>query len=127
LFLVVAVVVAADVIVAYCCCFLLQLLFLVAVVVAADVIVVAVVIVAYCCCFLLQLLLLLVVVAAIVNCPEMCCRRPEGSVSRFPTPDLQPVNPDHIGGYRLALATFQGIESQFGISLPKFNRALVAS
>jgi len=55
------------------------------------------------------------------------CRRPEGSVSRLMTADLQPVNPDHVGGYRLALATFQGIESQFGICLPKFNRARVAS
>jgi len=50
-------------------------------------------------------------------------RRPEGSVSRLLTAEIQPMNPDHIGGYRLALATFQGIESQFGISLPKFNRA----
>jgi len=47
-------------------------------------------------------------------------------VSKFLKPDLQAVNPDHIGGYRLALATFQGIESQFGICLPKFNRAQVS-
>ena len=60
-------------------------------------------------------------------CVDVFSRRPEGSVSRVSTPDLQPVNPDHIGGYRLALATFQGIESQFGISLPKFNRAVIAS
>lgn len=30
-------------------------------------------------------------------------------------------NPDHIGGYRLALATFDGLESKFGLCLPKFK------
>jgi solute carrier family 25 aspartate/glutamate transporter 12/13 len=48
-------------------------------------------------------------------------RRPEGSVSRAGPVDLAAINPDHIGGYRLALATFQGIESKFGICLPKFK------
>jgi len=62
----------------------------------------------------------------LTDCLDMFCRRPEGSVSRLATADLQPVNPDHVGGYRLALATFQGIESQFGISLPKFNRSLIS-
>ncbi|KAJ6660737.1 hypothetical protein lerEdw1_017363 [Lerista edwardsae] len=37
--------------------------------------------------------------------------------------DLPPVNPDHIGGYRLATATFAGIENKFGLSLPKFRSA----
>ena len=32
-------------------------------------------------------------------------------------------NPDHIGGYRLALATFDGIETKFGLMLPKFKPA----
>lgn len=32
-----------------------------------------------------------------------------------------PVNPDHIGGYKMALATFEGIESKFGICLPKYR------
>ncbi|XP_034640933.1 calcium-binding mitochondrial carrier protein Aralar1 isoform X1 [Trachemys scripta elegans] len=49
--------------------------------------------------------------------------KPSGSE---PTPksrisDLPPVNPDHIGGYRLATATFAGIENKFGLYLPKFR------
>ena len=32
-----------------------------------------------------------------------------------------PKNPDHIGGYKLALATFEGIETKFGICLPKYK------
>uniref|UniRef100_A0A8C5RMX7 Solute carrier family 25 member 12 n=1 Tax=Laticauda laticaudata TaxID=8630 RepID=A0A8C5RMX7_LATLA len=36
---------------------------------------------------------------------------------------LPPVNPDHLGGYRLATATFAGIENKFGLSLPKFQAA----
>lgn len=49
--------------------------------------------------------------------------KPSGSE---PTPksriaDLPPVNPDHIGGYRLATATFAGIENKFGLYLPKFK------
>ncbi|NXU53121.1 CMC1 protein, partial [Turnix velox] len=48
--------------------------------------------------------------------------KPSGSE---PTPktrisDLPPVNPEHIGGYRLATATFAGIENKFGLYLPKF-------
>ncbi|KAM8934082.1 electrogenic aspartate/glutamate antiporter SLC25A12, mitochondrial [Pelodytes ibericus] len=35
--------------------------------------------------------------------------------------DLPPANPDHIGGYRLATATFAGIENKFGLYLPKFR------
>ncbi|KAL8183463.1 UNVERIFIED_CONTAM: hypothetical protein K2H54_041856 [Gekko kuhli] len=55
--------------------------------------------------------------------------KPSGSE---PTPKsrisgLPPVNPDHIGGYRLATATFAGIENKFGLSLPKFQSAGVAS
>ena len=36
-------------------------------------------------------------------------------------PIKTPKNPDHIGGYRLALAAFDGIETKFGICLPKFK------
>ncbi|XP_073161923.1 electrogenic aspartate/glutamate antiporter SLC25A12, mitochondrial isoform X3 [Lepidochelys kempii] len=55
--------------------------------------------------------------------------KPSGSE---PTPksrisDLPPVNPDHIGGYRLATATFAGIENKFGLYLPKFRSLDVAS
>ncbi|KAM3917490.1 electrogenic aspartate/glutamate antiporter SLC25A12, mitochondrial [Leptodactylus fuscus] len=35
--------------------------------------------------------------------------------------DLPPAHPDHIGGYRLATATFAGIENKFGLYLPKFR------
>ncbi|XP_035657554.1 calcium-binding mitochondrial carrier protein Aralar1-like isoform X2 [Branchiostoma floridae] len=50
-------------------------------------------------------------------------RRPEGSeVKKAPSiMDLPPPNPDHIGGYRLAVATFAGIERKFGLALPKFT------
>ncbi|XP_061110988.1 electrogenic aspartate/glutamate antiporter SLC25A13, mitochondrial isoform X2 [Conger conger] len=34
----------------------------------------------------------------------------------LPAPD-----PDHIGGFRLAVATFAGIESKFGLHLPRFR------
>ena len=34
---------------------------------------------------------------------------------------MLPANPEHIGGYRLALATFEGIETKFGICLPKYR------
>ncbi len=51
--------------------------------------------------------------------------RPEGSGSAIQPSieDMLPANPDHIGGYRLALATFQGIETKFGLCLPKFRQA----
>lgn len=56
-------------------------------------------------------------------------RKPSGSE---PTPksriaDLPPANPDHIGGYRLATATFAGIENKFGLYLPKFKSPGVAA
>lgn len=35
--------------------------------------------------------------------------------------ELLPSNPDHIGGYKLAQATFEGIESKFGLCLPKYR------
>ncbi|XP_063069483.1 electrogenic aspartate/glutamate antiporter SLC25A12, mitochondrial-like isoform X2 [Engraulis encrasicolus] len=49
--------------------------------------------------------------------------RPVGSE---PTPksrisELPPPNPDHVGGYRLAAATFAGVEEKFGLHLPKFS------
>ena len=30
-------------------------------------------------------------------------------------------NPDHIGGFEVALPIFKGIESKFGLVLPKFE------
>ncbi|XP_009276850.1 PREDICTED: calcium-binding mitochondrial carrier protein Aralar1 [Aptenodytes forsteri] len=41
--------------------------------------------------------------------------------------DLPPVNPEHIGGYRLATATFAGIENKFGLYLPKFRSPGIVS
>lgn len=35
-------------------------------------------------------------------------------------PDLS-LHPDHIGGMRLAVASFAGIETKFGLCLPKFS------
>lgn len=49
-------------------------------------------------------------------------RKPAGSE---PTPksriSLPAPNPDHIGGFRLAVATFAGIESKFGLHLPRYT------
>uniref|UniRef100_A0A2A6BZC3 HLH domain-containing protein n=1 Tax=Pristionchus pacificus TaxID=54126 RepID=A0A2A6BZC3_PRIPA len=49
--------------------------------------------------------------------------RPSGSeVSTHKTMlDESSLNPDHIGGYRLAAATFSGIEHKFGLFLPRFE------
>ncbi|XP_038597791.1 calcium-binding mitochondrial carrier protein Aralar2 [Tachyglossus aculeatus] len=33
------------------------------------------------------------------------------------------LDPDHVGGYRQAAATFAGIESKFGLQLPRFSPA----
>lgn len=33
----------------------------------------------------------------------------------------KPANPDHIGGYSVSLPIFSGIESKFGLCLPKFG------
>ncbi|KAJ8319625.1 hypothetical protein KUTeg_002827 [Tegillarca granosa] len=50
-------------------------------------------------------------------------RRPEGSEARATqyVEEQLSKNPDHVGGYRLALATFDGMESKFGLCLPKFK------
>ncbi|GCC35182.1 hypothetical protein chiPu_0013664 [Chiloscyllium punctatum] len=53
-------------------------------------------------------------------------------VGSEPTPksrisDLPPVSPHHIGGYKLAAATFAGVENKFGLYLPKFRSSGVAS
>ncbi|XP_030056677.1 electrogenic aspartate/glutamate antiporter SLC25A13, mitochondrial isoform X2 [Microcaecilia unicolor] len=39
---------------------------------------------------------------------------------------LPAPNPDHVGGYKLAVATFAGIESKFGLYLPRFLPAPTA-
>lgn len=52
--------------------------------------------------------------------------RPTGSE---PTPksrisELPPPSPEHVGGYRLAAATFAGVEEKFGLHLPKFRTSV---
>uniref|UniRef100_A0AAQ5YZR8 EF-hand domain-containing protein n=1 Tax=Amphiprion ocellaris TaxID=80972 RepID=A0AAQ5YZR8_AMPOC len=55
-------------------------------------------------------------------------QKPAGSE---PTPksriSLPAPNPDHIGGFRLAVATFAGIESKFGLHLPRYTVATAES
>uniref|UniRef100_A0A3B5AXY7 Calcium-binding mitochondrial carrier protein Aralar2-like n=1 Tax=Stegastes partitus TaxID=144197 RepID=A0A3B5AXY7_9TELE len=55
-------------------------------------------------------------------------QKPAGSE---PTPksriSLPAPNPDHIGGFRLAVATFAGIESKFGLHLPRYTVATASS
>ncbi|XP_071788674.1 electrogenic aspartate/glutamate antiporter SLC25A12, mitochondrial-like [Asterias amurensis] len=56
-------------------------------------------------------------------------QRPEGSMHKASThvADLPPVNPDHLGGLRLAVATFSGVETKFGLFLPKFRNPVAAA
>lgn len=35
--------------------------------------------------------------------------------------ELRSTNPDHIGGYQVALPILSGIETKFGLCLPKFK------
>lgn len=49
-------------------------------------------------------------------------RRPTGSEPMASSVDkLMSLNPDHVGGYKMGLATFKGVESKFGLFLPKFS------
>lgn len=51
--------------------------------------------------------------------------RPTGSELKSGTRGLEleprPTHPDHIGGYQLALPIFAGMESKFGLFLPKYR------
>ena len=38
----------------------------------------------------------------------------------------QIINPDHVGGYRAALPMLNGIETKFGLSMPRFNPTVQA-
>ncbi|XP_049890989.1 electrogenic aspartate/glutamate antiporter SLC25A13, mitochondrial isoform X1 [Epinephelus moara] len=55
-------------------------------------------------------------------------QKPAGSE---PTPksriSLPAPNPDHIGGFRLAVATFAGIENKFGLHLPRYTVVAAAA
>lgn len=54
--------------------------------------------------------------------------RPTGSELRVPTTgladDVRSTNPDHIGGYQIALPIFTGIETKFGLCLPRFQATI---
>ncbi|KAM4558317.1 electrogenic aspartate/glutamate antiporter SLC25A12, mitochondrial-like isoform 1-T1 [Odontesthes bonariensis] len=49
--------------------------------------------------------------------------RPVGSepIHKPKMEDLPSMTEDHVGGYRLAAATFAGVERKFGLHLPKFK------
>ncbi|XP_017793980.1 PREDICTED: calcium-binding mitochondrial carrier protein Aralar1 isoform X3 [Habropoda laboriosa] len=51
--------------------------------------------------------------------------RPTGSEQKVPTTgaahEIRSTNPDHIGGYQIALPIFTGIETKFGLCLPRFQ------
>ncbi|XP_042206784.1 calcium-binding mitochondrial carrier protein Aralar1-like isoform X2 [Homarus americanus] len=48
--------------------------------------------------------------------------RPTGSEAQLPATaaDHRSTNPDHIGGYKVAVPIFRGIESKFGLFLPRY-------
>ncbi|MCL4123586.1 UNVERIFIED_CONTAM: hypothetical protein GTU68_003129 [Idotea baltica] len=48
--------------------------------------------------------------------------RPSGSEAQLPlnVTDHKSTNPDHIGGYKVAVPIIKGIETKFGLFLPKF-------
>jgi solute carrier family 25 (mitochondrial aspartate/glutamate transporter), member 12/13 len=56
--------------------------------------------------------------------------RPSGSeLSKPSSPSLlsgKVDNADHIGGYRAALPMLNGIETKFGLSLPRFRSTITA-
>ena len=37
--------------------------------------------------------------------------------------NIESLNPEHIGGYKLANVTFAGLENKFGLTFPKFKAA----
>lgn len=51
-------------------------------------------------------------------------RKPEGSqVEKLHVNvnKIESMNPDHIGGFKLATVTFAGLENKFGLCFPKFK------
>ncbi|XP_063979967.1 calcium-binding mitochondrial carrier protein Aralar1 isoform X2 [Diachasmimorpha longicaudata] len=53
--------------------------------------------------------------------------RPTGSEQKVPSTgvadEIKSTNPDHIGGYEVALPILTGIETKFGLCLPRFQAA----
>uniref|UniRef100_A0AAY4EMG4 EF-hand domain-containing protein n=1 Tax=Denticeps clupeoides TaxID=299321 RepID=A0AAY4EMG4_9TELE len=58
-----------------------------------------------------------------------CTIRPSGSgpMPKSRISELPPTSAEHIGGYRLAAATFAGVENKFGLHLPKFKSSGVVT
>lgn len=62
----------------------------------------------------------------------MCCSlsyfsHPSGSEAEVPMGSAamyKGSNPDHVGGFQVALPIFTGIESKFGLVLPKFQTSV---
>jgi solute carrier family 25 aspartate/glutamate transporter 12/13 len=56
--------------------------------------------------------------------------RPQGSeLQKQASPSLlsgKVDSPDHVGGYRAALPILHGIETKFGLSLPRFRSTITA-
>lgn len=52
--------------------------------------------------------------------------RPAGSEVKVPLQAFEMLsqNVDHVGGFKLALTTFSGMESKFGLFFPKFERSV---
>lgn len=55
-------------------------------------------------------------------------RRPTGSEAEVPAGPAELAkssNPDHIGGFQVAMPIFNGIETKFGLVLPKFSTGVM--
>ena len=62
----------------------------------------------------------------VFNAVNRFCSKPTGSVAHVPAGAAEMSksdNPDHVGGYQVALPIFSGIETKFGLVLPKFQHA----
>ena len=52
--------------------------------------------------------------------------RPTGSTAEATGSEItKSSNPDHVGGFQVAMPIFDGIESKFGLMLPKFSHGIV--
>lgn len=54
--------------------------------------------------------------------------RPTGSEAEVPAGPAELAkssNPDHIGGFQVAMPIFNGIETKFGLVLPKFSTGVM--
>ena len=51
--------------------------------------------------------------------------RPSGSMAEAVGTAEMSKNPDHVGGFQVATPIFDGIETKFGLVLPKFSTGVV--